>query len=93
MIQIGSKLGTTRWKGTQGENLVASWKVILVALTPWFLYIGGAQLIEAMKGKVQSVLRPKRHHDEYLLRFLKARGMDVEKASDMFITSMVRGRS
>lgn len=33
---------------------------------------------------------PKKHADEYLLRFLKARNMDVEKASQMFMTSMVR---
>jgi hypothetical protein len=47
-----------------------------------------ARLIDAMKAKVVSVMKPKRHSDEYLLRFLKAREMNVDKASEMFITSM-----
>ena len=43
-----------------------------------------------MKEKIASVFMPKKHADEYLLRFLKARAMDVAKASEMFTTSMVR---
>jgi hypothetical protein len=46
------------------------------------------QLIEKFKEKIKDYIKP-HHTDDTFIRFLRARAYDLDKATEMFVASMV----